>query len=128
MRHTPTLARTAVLSLLLALPATGQNGADTCDQAPLVGDGVHPFDTTGATASGVEPNSGMCEDFGQGNPASMNKDVWFEWTPGTNGDYRFSTCDDASYDTKLAVYSGTCAAPAAPRRTQTATASRTSAR
>ncbi|MFT4538569.1 MAG: hypothetical protein ACI835_001005 [Planctomycetota bacterium] len=98
----------ASLASLLGSPLLAQNTANTCNQAPTVTDGVHAFSTNSATASGVEPNNGMCQDFGQTNPESLNDDIWFEFIPATSDTYVFSTCDDANYDSKIAVYTGSC--------------------
>ena len=106
--HSLRLLRCASLASLLTPGALAQNTADNCSQAPLVADGIHAFDTTSATPSGVEPNTGMCEDFGQSNPESLHNDIWFEWMPLQDGAYRIRTCDDVNYDSKLAVYMGSC--------------------
>ncbi|MFT4541181.1 MAG: hypothetical protein ACI835_003642, partial [Planctomycetota bacterium] len=94
----------SALLLLIAGTATAQNTANTCNQAPLVGDGVWPFDTNAASGSGVQPGSGMCQNFGE----IMHDDIWFEWHPDSSGDYTLSTCNDADYDSKLALYIGSC--------------------
>jgi len=104
----------ALIALAVApcLPvASAQNTADECDIAQHVAEGTHGFDTFGATPSGIEAGMGVCDDFLQGNPNSLNNDVWFLFTPSQDGTFQFSTCGTASYDSKLAVYSGTCAAP-----------------
>jgi len=65
-----------------------------------VGAGVFDFDTTAATDSGAGTTC---------NSATMNNDIWFEWTSDFTGICEVTTCDDADYDTKLAVYqTGVC--------------------
>lgn len=95
---------------------------DGCSGATPVADGVHPFDTSTATSSAIQAiglpgfvvgaSNTACEDL-NGEPENLHKDVFFSWTAGGFGPYSISTCSDASYDTKLAVYSGACGAPVA---------------
>jgi hypothetical protein len=40
---------------------------------------------------------------------ATQQDVWFTWTPTANGTADFSTCNSASYDTSIVIYSGSCA-------------------
>jgi len=96
---------------------------DDCAGATAVGDGVHFFSTVGMTASGLmasglapyaagQPNT-ACEQFAGNIPSDLNLDIFFEWTAGFTDSYSLSTCDDVSYDSKIAVYAGTCASPVA---------------
>jgi hypothetical protein len=115
--------RTLVSTLLLAGAASGQVNSvhDDCSTALAVSDGVYSFDTSGSSASGViasplpawvnnvTPNS-ACQP--QSLPAEeLNLDIWMRWTPAASGSYRVDTCNSATYDTKLALYTDDCPAP-----------------
>jgi hypothetical protein len=65
------------------------------------GAGSFSFDSSFATASGVNPGCG-----GGTNP----NDVWYSWSPDVDGEWRFSTCDMA-FDTRLALYDSCAGAP-----------------
>ncbi|MBI1849494.1 MAG: HYR domain-containing protein [Planctomycetes bacterium] len=77
----------------IVLPASGP--------FPVTGSQV----TTGATTAGTDP-SHSCSGGIDSNS------VWFQWTPSATCSATFATCT-SSYDTVVAVYSGTCAAPGA---------------
>jgi len=73
---------------------------DECETPTiLTGEGTTTFDSSGATDS-----------VGSGNAA----DVWFEWTPDFDGDYNFSTCDQADFDTFMVVWNACPGAAGAP--------------
>ncbi|OZV66248.1 T9SS type A sorting domain-containing protein, partial [Winogradskyella aurantia] len=75
---------------------------DDCANATVVSaPSTTAFDTSTATATGPTANCGTL-------PGGPN--VWFEYTATGAGDLTVSTCDDASFDTKINVYSGTCGA------------------
>jgi len=80
------------------LDITTPLGGDGCSTAITVTAGPQTLmtDTTMATASGVIPSCGG------GNPP---KDRWYSWNPNADGDWLFSTCNQASYDTRLALFS-----------------------
>jgi hypothetical protein len=65
---------------------------------PEIFNGETPFTTIGAT-EGV-PDDG-CPQF-----VSPGLDVWFRYEATCNGTLTVSTCNDASFNTKLAVYEG----------------------
>ncbi|MHC4774442.1 MAG: M12 family metallo-peptidase [Planctomycetota bacterium] len=72
---------------------------DSCENPQAVGSGTFAFSTVGATTDGVpETCSG-----GVGGTAFEN-DVWFLYTPDCDGQATFSVCNDADFDTRLAVY------------------------
>ena len=76
--------------------ASGVNGSDDCASAPAIsGSGVHAFDTTSATTGSPQACS-----------ATLHNDLWYEFTASGSGVTTVSTCNDASFDTKLAVYDG----------------------
>jgi hypothetical protein len=97
----------------LPLPAAAPVN-DACAGAESIpGAGPFPYrtsvvDLTGATASG-DPIPTCQTDVSHG--------VWFSFTPASDDLYTFSLCDDASTattveDTVLALFTGSCAAPA----------------
>jgi hypothetical protein len=81
-------------------------GPDDCSGATAIaGDGVYPFDATGATTGVEGQNEALCASASFGFPA-IDNDVWFEWTAGSDGTVVVSTCNDATADTKIAAYPG----------------------
>ncbi|MDX9750974.1 MAG: delta-60 repeat domain-containing protein, partial [Flavobacteriales bacterium] len=62
---------------------------DACANATVIGNGVHPFSTVGATGPDVtlSPNCVFLED-------PSNLDVWFEYVAECTGEATASTCDD----------------------------------
>jgi len=110
--------------LALSMSAFGGDPvpSDNCSAALPVGEGTTPFSTVGATPSGIlatglppfiegAPNT-ACKEFGQ-DATDLHNDIWFEFTPPASANFRFSTCNAAGYDTKLALYSAGCTAPIA---------------
>ncbi|MFO0782621.1 MAG: hypothetical protein U0636_02940 [Phycisphaerales bacterium] len=75
---------------------------DECEGAievPAAG-GTENFDTTFATTSGLALDPSCDEGFG----TTFVKDVWYKWTPTCDGSAEVSTCNSATFDTRLAVY------------------------
>jgi hypothetical protein len=81
---------------------------DTCDDAVANGvdifEGITEFSTLGATSGGPALPVECDKGFG----LAFNADVWYVYTPTCSGLVTVSTCDSASYDTRLAAYSGSC--------------------
>ena len=124
-------AGTSTLDVSAGLPQPPAN--DDCANAQVETVTMYPHtfttDTAASTVSGIPagplppyngdnntPNQG-CEDLNGNGTAfveNMNNDVWYEVTLPTSGNFSFSTCNggmngsSASYDTKLAIYSGNC--------------------
>jgi hypothetical protein len=67
---------------------------DDCGSPITLQLGATPFTTEGATTAGP----GVC--------AVIGGDVWFKFKSTFTGNLRVSTCDDADFDTVIAVYSG----------------------
>jgi hypothetical protein len=94
---------------------------DGCGGATAVNLGSNFVENVNSTISGLEP-SGLppyvdnqtantaCENFGNGADM-LHNDVYYSFTPGSGSAFIFSTCGMASYDTKLALYSGACDSP-----------------
>ncbi|MFQ5494965.1 MAG: HYR domain-containing protein [Phycisphaerae bacterium] len=83
---------------------------DDCANAGPVGTGSTPFTTENRTTDGVDL-SVACDE---GNGVAINQDVWFEHTATCNGVLTISTCNDANFDTRLAVYGSGAAACTCP--------------
>jgi len=79
---------------------------DNCEDAIVIGDGVTAFTTVGATTDGP-PLPPECD---KGFGLSFVNDVWFSYTASCDGLITASTCDSASFDTRLAAYTGSCGA------------------
>ncbi len=85
---------------------------DDCGDALFVGDGVRAFSTLNSSTDGPALPAGC--DEGTGNGLSFEHDVWFEHVAGCTGTLKISTCNDADFDTRLAVYGtgvSTCTCP-----------------
>jgi hypothetical protein len=83
----------------------GGDGGLGCDTAVVVGLGTHPYDTTDSTAE--VDLTGYCDPGPYGNDV-LHKVTWFRWTcPETDG-YVFSTCNQAMFDTRIAIFQSSC--------------------
>ena len=85
----------------LSISCSKAAGNDECEGATPVGDGDTSFDTTGATTSPLALDPQCDEGFG----VAFVKDLWFAYQASCTGTVTVSTCNAASYDTRLAVYS-----------------------
>lgn len=84
---------------------------DDCSGAIEVTEGAVQFNTDYMTPSMPLPDEEMCN--GSNLNWGKSPDVWFAFTPETNGFYRFSTCDDESFDTSMVLYKDNCSAQVA---------------
>lgn len=76
---------------------------DQCHFATVLTEtGRYAFDNTFADTDGA--STAECSQ-GTGDQ-QVNGDLWYSFTPPTNGYLSFYTCDDTSWDTKLALYRG----------------------
>ena len=83
----------------------GENDVD-CSTAVTVGIGDHAFTSSFDPASNIDFD-GFCQIGTFGNSIIYNT-VWFKWTaPSTDG-YVFSTCDQAAFNTRIAIFEGSC--------------------
>ena len=80
---------------------------ENCTSASEILVGATPFTTTGT--SDIGPDLDISCDEGHG--VSVMSDIWFRYFASTTGTLTVSTCDDADFDTRLAAYTGPCAAP-----------------
>lgn len=81
-------------------PNPGAAVNDCCEDRILIGDGDHAFSTIGANTDGF-PNPG-CQFDGQ-----TYNDIWYNYEATCSGVLTVSTCNQADYDSDLAVYAGT---------------------
>lgn len=92
---------------------------DTCAGATPLAMGPNAVSNVDACVSGLEPTGlppflsqatpdTACEDFGAAITDQLFNDTYNSFTAPNSGDFRFSTCDMASYDSKVAIYSGSC--------------------
>jgi hypothetical protein len=73
---------------------------DECGGAIELDEGAEEFSTVGATTSDVPLDPACNEGFG------LSFDLWYYHQSSGNGIATVSTCGEANYDTRLAVYSG----------------------
>ena len=76
---------------------------DECATAVAIFEGANAFDTSMMTASYPVPDESQCE--GTYLAWGDSPDGWYAWTATGNGTASFSACDEASYDTSMALYS-----------------------
>ena len=89
---------------------------DICTGATPVMLGINAVGNVSTSVSGLSP-AGLPAFIDAGTPdtecdfnQTMNGDAFYTFAAGSNGVYLMSTCDMASYDSKLAIYSGACGA------------------
>ncbi|MSR18846.1 MAG: hypothetical protein EXS00_06735 [Phycisphaerales bacterium] len=82
-------------------------GGTDCATAPAASLGANAYDTSSATASLVIAAGGGCDAH------TMYKVNYFIFAPAQTGNYTFSTCDSATWDTRVAVLA-TCGANQIP--------------
>ena len=99
-----TASGTGTLSVGEDMPPQAPPNDDCSNALVLMLDQPTVFDNSAASTDGFP--SAVCSFFGQ---ADIKKDVWYDFTPNTDGTFQVSLCD-SSFDTKLAVYDG-CACP-----------------
>ena len=85
-------------------PVAGEG--DECSSAMIASVGANPFETNTATPSGDQPDDSQCS--GTYLDWSNSADIWFLYVPSESGNVYFTTCEDNSYDTSMALYEGTC--------------------
>ena len=85
----------------------GGGAGDECIDAIVAVLGDNPIDTTGATTGfdPVDPN--QCPGTFLGD---FNQDIWYSFTPDSDGDINISTCNIVNFDTDVAIYTGGCGA------------------
>jgi hypothetical protein len=81
----------------------GGGNNNTCSNATAIVPGSYPFSTVNATTDGPAQPGSPCDVFGQNN---VHNDIWYTYTASCNGTASFSTCNTATFDTRIAVYPG----------------------
>ncbi len=76
---------------------------DLCDDAIDVTANVNGAPVAGTTVGSTFDNVGTC------GASNTSPGVWYKFTATGNGQATVSTCGAASFDTKLSVFTGTCA-------------------
>ena len=94
-------------SIVVTGSPVGGTPNDECDMATtIVPDTLTDFDTSGATPSAPDFDASC----GAGGGSTSSNDVWFKFTAMSSYTARATTCGIAAYDTKIAVYDGSCGA------------------
>ncbi|MDA3927815.1 MAG: T9SS type A sorting domain-containing protein [Prolixibacteraceae bacterium] len=93
-------------SLDIIAPSDPPVNDEVCDAISLPTNGIvqEGFTNRGATFQDIE--NSMVHN-AHWNDNRMNSSVWFKFVAPASGEAEISTCDMASFDTQLAVYSGT---------------------
>lgn len=98
------MPKAALLAFVAPVLAGTAMAQDECSGAANIAlDTPTPFDTTAATNNAADPAFGC----GGGSPAN---DIWFEFTAPASYTATVTTCNTATYDTRLSVWSGSCGA------------------
>ena len=77
--------------------------ANQCIDAPEISFGDTAFDTTGS--ADILDLTGLC-DLGQYGDDKIHNVIYYRFMPTSDALYVFSTCNQATYDTRLAILSG----------------------
>ncbi len=78
---------------------------DECSSAITANDGANPYDNSTLTDSADANDPSQCTGTFLG---AFSQDAWFTYTASSSGSMTVSTCNSSSFDSDLAVYSGTC--------------------
>jgi len=76
---------------------------DACENALPIQSGVMRFSTLDASTDGL-PLDPICEEE-PGLGVLLGLDIWYDYVAECSGTAVFSTCADADFDTRLAIYS-----------------------
>ncbi len=79
---------------------------DECSTAMVAQLGSNNYETTTATPSSPEPDDSQCE--GTYMNWANSQDIWFVWVAEYTGTVHFTTCENSSFDTSMALYEGAC--------------------
>jgi hypothetical protein len=77
---------------------------DCATPIAISGSGLVPVNTTMATTGTAGQTEALCNYY---SSTTINKDVWFDWTPSMTGPVTVTTCGQMTIDTRIAVYAGT---------------------
>ena len=73
---------------------------DLCVNSQVIGPGSYLFCNTYAETDGPSLPGDSCGDFAN----QINNDLWYQFTPQSNGTLTVETCNAADFDTVIAVY------------------------
>lgn len=76
---------------------------DRCQDAVTITDGIHAFTNIDADTDG--PDESACVTFGS---EQTYNDIWYRYTAPVDGILTISTCNTIDYDSRIAIYTGTC--------------------
>lgn len=97
------------LILSSATLAFAQPANDLCENATAISLGAaQAFSNVDAGLDGPEHPTAPCFSFGDDQ---VNNDVWYSYTADFDGYLLWSTCDLATFDTRLAVYAANSVCP-----------------
>jgi hypothetical protein len=81
---------------------------DLCEDAIPINDGGTGYSNIGTATDGINPIAPQCEE---GFGLIINSDIWYEYTSTCSGTVTVSTCNNASYDSRFAMYEGCGSCP-----------------
>jgi hypothetical protein len=99
-----------VIGVILAGPIA-DNGGEALADAVTIGPGSHGVDTSASTTDGVSLDPAVCDPGSFGSDQLYN-DVWYSFTASANGEVEVSTCNQVSFDSRIAIYLGASGDPA----------------
>ncbi len=79
---------------------------DECSGAFIASFGTNAYETNTATPSDNPPSDSQCQ--GTYLDWDNSADIWFRFDPKQSGSVNFTTCDQGSFDTSMALYEGSC--------------------
>lgn len=98
-------------TVVLQNAPTGPPNNDCANAEPIGLVTDFAFNTATATTDGPSHTNNPCFAF---NNPSADSDIWYSFTPTFNGAVEWSTCNSATFDTRLAVYGPNATCPVAP--------------
>jgi len=110
MSRTTRFARLAAFAGVAMLGAAAHAGieGDDCESAiEIMPNTPYAFNTAVMNPSFVVGSDAQCQGTFL-NWFSSQRDVWYTWTPDSDGSVLFTTCDTSSYDTSIIIYEGGC--------------------
>jgi hypothetical protein len=92
---------TGTVNITIGGPAAGSDNCATPDA--IAGQGSFAYDSSSATTGAEGQGESLCYAFGT---TGIDNDVWLSWTADATGPATVSTCNGATFDTKIAAYPG----------------------
>jgi hypothetical protein len=101
------LAAFAGVAMIGAAAHAGIEGDDCESAIEIMPNTAYDFNTAVMNPSFVVGSDAQCTGTFL-NWFSSQRDVWYTWTPDSDGSVLFTTCDTSSYDTSIIIYEGGC--------------------